>query len=60
MALAASWERTENERKICKALEEVAKQVGAKNIQSGACTSAVGAVCSSADRGPRVQWRSRT
>ncbi|RPD58080.1 Aldo/keto reductase [Lentinus tigrinus ALCF2SS1-7] len=28
------WERTENERKISKALEEVAKQVGAKSIQA--------------------------
>ena len=30
-----NWERTENEVKICKALEEVANQVGAKNIQAG-------------------------
>ncbi|KAI0634200.1 Aldo/keto reductase [Trametes polyzona] len=28
------WERNENEKKVCKALEEVAKQVGAKNIQA--------------------------
>ncbi|KAI0708698.1 Aldo/keto reductase [Earliella scabrosa] len=28
------WERTENERKLCKALEEVAQQVGAKSIQA--------------------------
>ncbi|OBZ68876.1 Aryl-alcohol dehydrogenase [NADP(+)] [Grifola frondosa] len=28
------WERTEDERKVCKALEEVATQVGAKNIQA--------------------------
>ncbi|RPD58878.1 Aldo/keto reductase [Lentinus tigrinus ALCF2SS1-6] len=29
-----NWERTEDERKMCKALEEVAKQIGAKNIQA--------------------------
>lgn len=29
------WERTEDERKISKALEVVAKQVGAKSITSG-------------------------
>ena len=29
------WERNENERKISKALEEVAKQVGAKTITAG-------------------------
>ncbi|KAI0719854.1 Aldo/keto reductase [Cerioporus squamosus] len=29
-----NWERTEDERKVCKALEEVAKQVGAKSIQA--------------------------
>ncbi len=28
------WERTEPERKLCKALEEVQKQVGAKSIQA--------------------------
>ena len=28
------WERTENERRLCKALEEVAQQVGAKSIQA--------------------------
>ncbi|KAI0719853.1 Aldo/keto reductase [Cerioporus squamosus] len=28
------WERTENEKKLCKALEEVAQQVGAKSIQA--------------------------
>ncbi|KAI0772770.1 NADP-dependent oxidoreductase domain-containing protein [Trametes elegans] len=28
------WERNEDERKMCKALEEVAKQVGAKSIQA--------------------------
>ena len=29
------WERTPDERKVCLALEEVAKQVGAKSIQAG-------------------------
>ncbi|KAI0372440.1 Aldo/keto reductase [Pilatotrama ljubarskyi] len=28
------WERTDDEKKVCKALEEVAKQVGAKSIQA--------------------------
>ncbi|KAI0700989.1 Aldo/keto reductase [Cerioporus squamosus] len=28
------WERTEDERRVCKALEEVAKQVGAESIQA--------------------------
>ncbi|RPD61745.1 Aldo/keto reductase [Lentinus tigrinus ALCF2SS1-7] len=28
------WERNEHERKVCKALEEVAKQVGAQSIQA--------------------------
>ena len=28
------WERSENEKKLCKALEEVAQQVGAKSIQA--------------------------
>ena len=28
------WERTEDERKVCKALEEVAQQVGTKSIQA--------------------------
>ena len=31
------WERTEEERKVCKALEEVAKQVGVTSIQAGKC-----------------------
>ena len=29
------WERTEAERKVCKVLEEVAQEVGAKSIQAG-------------------------
>ena len=32
--LNPNWERTEKERTICKALEKVAAQVGAKNIQA--------------------------
>lgn len=34
MLFGANWERTEDERKMCLALEEVAKEVGAKNITS--------------------------
>ena len=30
-----NWERTEDERKVSKALESVAKQVGAQSIQAG-------------------------
>ena len=30
-----NWERTEEERKVCKVLEEVAAEVGAPNIQAG-------------------------
>ena len=33
--LWADWERTPTERKVCSALEKVAEEVGAKNIQSG-------------------------
>ena len=29
------WERTEEERKMCLALEKVASEVGAKSIQAG-------------------------
>lgn len=29
------WERTEEERKVAKVLEEVAAEVGAPNIQAG-------------------------
>ncbi|KAI0333973.1 Aldo/keto reductase [Cubamyces sp. BRFM 1775] len=32
--LSPEWERTETEKKVCKVLEEVAKQVGAKSIQA--------------------------
>jgi aryl-alcohol dehydrogenase-like predicted oxidoreductase len=31
----ATWERNENEKKACKALEKVAAEVGAKNITAG-------------------------
>lgn len=30
-----AWERTEDERKVASALEEVQKQVGARSIQAG-------------------------
>lgn len=30
-----NWERSEDEKKMCRALEKVAKEVGAKNIGSG-------------------------
>ena len=31
-----NWERTENERKVCAALEKVAAEVGTKSITAGA------------------------
>ena len=31
-----NWERNEKEKKVCKALENVAKQVGTKSITAGA------------------------
>ena len=34
-AVFGDWRRTESQRKVCKALEEVAAEIGAKNIQSG-------------------------
>jgi hypothetical protein len=33
--LSADWERTESEKKVCDALEVVAKEIGAKEITSG-------------------------
>ena len=30
-----NWERNETERAVCKVLEEIAAEVGAKSIQSG-------------------------
>ena len=32
----SDWERTEDERKVCLVLEEVAKEVGVESITSGA------------------------
>ena len=32
---SAAWERTETERVVCKVLEEIGKEVGAKSIQAG-------------------------
>jgi aryl-alcohol dehydrogenase-like predicted oxidoreductase len=43
------WQRTEEERKVCLVLEEVAKEVGVESITSGALSpnnSCVGAVLS--------------
>jgi hypothetical protein len=34
-AVHGPWERTEDEKKVCAALEVVAKQVGAKHITAG-------------------------
>jgi aryl-alcohol dehydrogenase-like predicted oxidoreductase len=34
--VSPNWERTENERKVCLVLEQIAKDVGAENITSGA------------------------
>jgi hypothetical protein len=36
-AFVQQWERNEEERKVCKALEKVAAEVGAKHITSGVC-----------------------
>ena len=33
--VSAGWERNERERTICKALEKVAGEIGAKHISSG-------------------------
>ena len=35
MLSGPGWERTENERKVCQALEKVAAEVGAESIQAG-------------------------
>lgn len=37
-ALSKGWERNEDERKMAKALEQVAAEVGAKSIQAGTLT----------------------
>ena len=36
MTFNPNWERTEEERKVCLVLEEVAKEVGVESITSGA------------------------
>ena len=36
--LGADWERTEEERNVCLALEGIAKEVGVENITSGVLT----------------------
>jgi aryl-alcohol dehydrogenase-like predicted oxidoreductase len=41
-----NWERNETEKKVCKALEKVAGEVGAKNIGAGESSSSSGE-CSS-------------
>ena len=33
--LTPNWERTEDEKKMCKALEKVAKEVGTEHITAG-------------------------
>lgn len=35
MALSDDWERTPEQRQVCQALDQVAKEVGAKDITSG-------------------------
>jgi len=35
MAFGPNWERNDKEKRICKALEQVASEVGAKSITSG-------------------------
>ena len=35
--MSPQWERTEDERKVCAALEKVAGEVGAKSITAGVC-----------------------
>ena len=41
MLSGPGWERTENERKVCQALEKVAAEVGAESIQAGRWTGVV-------------------
>ena len=36
MIFSPDWERTEEERKVCLVLEEIAKEVGVESITSGA------------------------
>ena len=33
--MTGDWERTDDQKKVCKALEKVAEDVGAKSIQAG-------------------------
>ena len=33
--MTGDWERTEDQKKVCRALEKVAEEVGAKSIQAG-------------------------
>lgn len=35
MIFSPDWERNEDQKKVCKALEKVAQDVGAKSIQAG-------------------------
>ena len=34
-SIFSDWKRTEDERKVCLALEKIAQEIGAKNITSG-------------------------
>ena len=34
-SMTGDWERTDDQKKVCKALEKVAEEVGAKSIQAG-------------------------
>ena len=34
-SISGDWKRTEDERKVCLALEKIAQEIGAKNITSG-------------------------
>lgn len=37
-ALSSTWERSEDEKKVCKVLEKIAREAGAKSIRSGMFT----------------------
>ena len=37
MVFGPDWERNDREKRVCKALEKVASEVGAKSITSGMC-----------------------
>jgi aryl-alcohol dehydrogenase-like predicted oxidoreductase len=49
----SNWERTEEERKVCLVLEEVAKEVGVESITSGALASPQ---YMSGSRAERMHW----